>query len=345
MIYQISVPPYAQQKSIIKANYDRFPEYPLLIIGKESYLQGVIENSDEGHSETGRMIHNLQIGSYCSIALDIYFLIGRNKNYSRVSTSVARVLHTANNIYAAHHEKGSVIIKNDVWIGRKVSVMSGVTIHNGAVIAACSHVVKDVPPYAIVGGNPAKVIGYRFSEEIIEQLEKIQWWNWSDEKIEQNAKYFNDDVDGFCERFYKESCEEIEEVHKNAIEHGKDTYFMLVDYGDNYSVLEEVLNEFIKKWCQCEDKKLELFFEEQNTEEIKYMLELMKIIIGLYKDPNLKCEISLQCGNLQMVKYHLVYADHLIINRNENTILLMDYARKYGTNIEIISGVDVPIFT
>lgn len=153
MIYQVSVPPYQKQKGKVMAHYGDFPEYTLLTIGKESYLQGIIENSDEGHSQTGRMIHNLQIGGYCSIAAEVYFLIGRNKDYSRVSTSVARVLHNAKNMYEKHHEKGSIIVKNDVWMGRKVSIMSGVTVHNGAVIAALSHVVKDVPPYAIVGGG------------------------------------------------------------------------------------------------------------------------------------------------------------------------------------------------
>lgn len=65
--------------------------------------------------------------------------------------------------------------------------MSGIKIGNGAVIAANSHVVKDVPAYSIVGGNPAKVIKYRFSQEQIEKLEKIQWWNWEDQKIKENV--------------------------------------------------------------------------------------------------------------------------------------------------------------
>lgn len=69
-------------------------------------------------------------------------------------------------------QKGTIIIQNDVWIGSNVTIIPGVVIRNGAVIARNSHVVSDVPPYAIVGGNPAKVIGYRFSSEQIEKLQK-----------------------------------------------------------------------------------------------------------------------------------------------------------------------------
>jgi virginiamycin A acetyltransferase len=81
--------------------------------------------------------------------------------------------------------------------------MSGVKIGNGAVIAANSHVVKDVPDYAIVGGNPAKIIKYRFSETQIEKLLSIKWWEWSDEKINENLEYIlNPNIDLFIQNFH-----------------------------------------------------------------------------------------------------------------------------------------------
>ena len=82
--------------------------------------------------------------------------------------------------------KGDTIVGNDVWFGRECMILPGIKIGDGAVIAARAVVVQDVPPYAVVGGNPAKIIKYRFSEEIIEELLKIQWWNWDLDKI---AKY------------------------------------------------------------------------------------------------------------------------------------------------------------
>jgi len=74
-----------------------------------------------------------------------------------------------------------------VWIANGVTIMSGVKIGDGAIIAANSHVVKDVDPYSIVGGNPAKIIKYRFTKEQIKNLLEIKWWNWSDDKINQNV--------------------------------------------------------------------------------------------------------------------------------------------------------------
>jgi len=82
--------------------------------------------------------------------------------------------------------KGDTIIANDVWIGYAATIMPSVKIGNGAIIATKSVVTKDVPDYAIVGGNPAKVIRYRFEKETIDALLKIAWWNWSAEKITEH---------------------------------------------------------------------------------------------------------------------------------------------------------------
>lgn len=173
MKYLVTVPPYTLKfLNVILGQYQDFPKYSLCSIDRESYIiSAMVENSDEGWSQEGRMVHNFQIGRYCSMAEDLFFLIGRGKDYEHVSTSAAKVFHQRGEVIGhKHHEKGSIIIENDVWIGRKASVMSGVTIHNGAIVGAMSHVVKDVPPYAIVGGNPARVIGYRFDEKIIQKL-------------------------------------------------------------------------------------------------------------------------------------------------------------------------------
>ena len=86
--------------------------------------------------------------------------------------------------------KCEVVIGNDVWIGEDVVITKGVNIGNGAIIAAKSVVNKNVPPYSIVAGNPAKVKKTRFDDRIITILEKIRWWDWSLEKIEENYKIF-----------------------------------------------------------------------------------------------------------------------------------------------------------
>ena len=93
------------------------------------------------------------------------------------------------NVASAWDNKGDIIIDNDVWIGYEAIIMAGVHIGDGAVIAARAVVTKDVPPYTIVGGTPARKIRMRFEEEIIVKLQQIQWWNWPVEKIRQSLPY------------------------------------------------------------------------------------------------------------------------------------------------------------
>jgi acetyltransferase-like isoleucine patch superfamily enzyme len=98
--------------------------------------------------------------------------------------------------------KGDIIIENDVWIGSTATIMSAVKISNGAVVGAGSVVTKDVPPYAIVAGNPAKVVKYRFTEEQIEKLLSIAWWDWEEQKIRDNAMImWSNNIDDFINKF------------------------------------------------------------------------------------------------------------------------------------------------
>lgn len=97
-------------------------------------------------------------------------------------------------------ERKNIIIGHDVWIGARAFIRDGVRIGNGAVVAAGAVVVKDVPDYAIVGGVPAKIIRFRFSPEIIEQLLRIQWWDWSVHKLSAAQPYFvKEDINSFIE--------------------------------------------------------------------------------------------------------------------------------------------------
>ena len=129
----------------------------------------------------------LTVGNFCSIAQNVKIYLGGNHRIDWVTTYPFG--HIYKNIFNKFNgighpaTKGDVIIGNDVWIADNVTIMSGVTIGDGAVIANNSHVVKDVEPYALVGGNPAKLIKYRFTKEQIEKLLEIKWWYWDDEKI------------------------------------------------------------------------------------------------------------------------------------------------------------------
>lgn len=135
------------------------------------------------------------IGSFVSIAQNVNISQG-NHSIDGVSSHpfflLKRFGFLENDKAKEIPKDGPVVIGHDVWIGRDVTILSSVNIGNGAVIAAGAVVTKDVPPYAIVGGVPAKVIRYRFDEETIEKLLALEWWCWGDQKIKENVDLFFD---------------------------------------------------------------------------------------------------------------------------------------------------------
>ena len=143
----------------------------------------------------------LIVGNFCSIADGVKIYLGGNHRTDWVTTYPFG--HTNQHIFKFNGHghpstKGDVIIGNDVWIANNVTIMSGVTIGDGVVIANNSHVVKNVEPYSLVGGNPAKLIKYRFTKEQIENLLEIKWWDWDDDKINKYTPLLcNNNIDDF----------------------------------------------------------------------------------------------------------------------------------------------------
>lgn len=130
------------------------------------------------------------IGKFCSISDNVIIFLGGNHRPDWVSTypflSFTDSFPEAKNIAGHPSTKGDVVIGNDVWIGSHVVILSGVKVGDGAVIGAYSIVTKHVPPYAIVAGNPARIIRYRFDEQTITQLLELKWWDWPIERIRKN---------------------------------------------------------------------------------------------------------------------------------------------------------------
>ncbi len=164
---------------------------------------------------------NVLGGRFCSLAGGIYFSMGGNHPMKSVTTSPIDVDFVVKGIFGAVRpnlqaipdiriQHRQIIFGHDVWIGKDAEIMGGVKIGNGAVIGAKAVVAKDIPPYAIAVGNPARVIKYRFDAETIKKFLAVKWWNWSLEKIADNFPLMND-VEKFLAAHYSPELAEIPE--------------------------------------------------------------------------------------------------------------------------------------
>lgn len=164
-------------------------------IGKQSYISEPLDYKDA----------HVIVGNYSSISEGFYPHYNLNhpsvENRSLVSNYPFGTRWGLDE-YNFPLGDGMITIGNDVWIGREVKVMDGINIGDGAIIAAYSVVTKDVPPYAMVAGNPAIIKYFRFSTEEIRKLEQIKWWDWDEETIKQRMSAFKD-VDTFIDNYEK----------------------------------------------------------------------------------------------------------------------------------------------
>ena len=181
-------------------NYDRLcflknvVKNPNIIVGDYTYYDDfeTVENFEKNVKYLFDFIGDkLIIGKFCMIASDVIFIMnGANHLTESISTYPFAIFGgdwSRAMDGKSYPTKGDTTIGNDVWIGFGATIMPGVTIGDGAIIAAKSVVIKDVEPYSVVGGNPAKEIKKRFSEQKIAELLEQKWWDWPIEKITQNV--------------------------------------------------------------------------------------------------------------------------------------------------------------
>lgn len=132
--------------------------------------------------------YKVKIGKYCSIGKKVTFILSGAHKTDFISTFPLSVFLKNAGASSIIYHKGDINVGNDVWIGYGAIIMPGITIGDGAIIGAMSVVTKNVNPYEIVAGNPARVIRTRFNEKEIERLLKIKWWNWDTKTVSENAK-------------------------------------------------------------------------------------------------------------------------------------------------------------
>lgn len=173
----------------------------LLGVGQGTYFDrniNIISWSDE---------YRIIVGKYCSIGRDCNFFLHANHRPDWITTSSQLWGPVTPDVADMHMRmghptcKGDIIVENDVWIGAKSTIMSGIKIGNGAIVGATATVTKDVPPFAIVVGNPAKIVKYRFTEKQREALLKIAWWDWTEDRIKTEAMdLWSERINDFIDR-------------------------------------------------------------------------------------------------------------------------------------------------
>lgn len=190
---------------------DKNVKFPLMGYDKLCYLKNVITNpkisvGDYTYYDDFEDVANFErnvkysfdfindqliIGKFCMIASDVKFIMNGANHLSKAISSYPFAIF-GNGWEGAmegktYPNKGNIVVGNDVWIGYNATIMAGVTIGDGAIIATNATVVNDVTPYTIVGGNPARLIKKRFEEDQITQLLELKWWDWPIERITANV--------------------------------------------------------------------------------------------------------------------------------------------------------------
>ena len=209
--------PYRFENQFSSQLLDKTVKHPNIKVGRFSYYSGYHHKHD--FTECVRYLHDkredvdkLIIGSFCSIGSGAVFMMAGNQGHNTQWASTfpfyfqANIFKTAKNGF---EKAGDTTIGNDVWIGSEAMIMPGVTIGDGAVIAARAVVVKDVAPYTIVGGNPASVIKSRFSEKQIKQLLTMKWWNWKEQSVKKAMPFIcSSDINALWE-YWQEHKKEL----------------------------------------------------------------------------------------------------------------------------------------
>ncbi|MCR3760247.1 CatB-related O-acetyltransferase [Clostridium felsineum] len=310
----IKVSPKASIRTFVFQNGDK-KDFPLFTIGKNSYI-----NDMNIQVSTGNEIINIHIGNYTSIAYNVTLLIDRNHDYKSISTcpmlEVRRKLH----------RKGQIIIGHDVWIGNNVTILSGVRIGNGVVVGAGTLVTKDVEPYAIVVGNPMRMIKYRFHNKEIQKLQSIRWWNWDKSKIDNNIKWFGEEIEAFIDEFY-------EDINICTDKRNSKDILFIWDFNYKYSIWKKVLKEYLNVFSKEDDIKLVIKIKKEDELNIG---EIHKLI-GRKKDAA-EILVTKEADEKSLFKD----ANYFITTRSPNTMKYIDWADEF--NVKLLSGVDFPIF-
>lgn len=310
--------------------------FPFLSVDRDSYLVGVeVQSGINFDIDSGR--HCIAIGKCCSLAESITFMIDLNHDYKSVCQGGLSFLSDMR-VTSKIPRKGSIILQNDVWVGHGATVMAGVTLHNGCVVAADSVITKDVPPYAIVGGNPAKILQYRFNEDTVAGLQKIAWWDWPVEIQKERRDDFLLPASEFVSKYLPEAEMRLQKVHISNLHRDinkKKSILLIPDFSEPYPLYPKIFKQYFSK--DRSDKELIIYVPGRESKPEN--LQILNKILQQYE--SVDCDVILQVGEDLDESILFQHADYFITTRSCETVFRTCLADLYGT--KIIYGTDEPL--
>lgn len=314
-------------------------EFTAMTLGPGSYLVN-------GSLEYGSIDCHVLIGRYSSLGHRLKFVIGLNHDGSEVTTYPFRDLldppndGVLNHYFASNHYQ--IIIGNDVWIGCDVTILGGVRIGNGAIIGAGAVIAKDVPPYAVVAGNPARIVKFRFAQDVIDKLQEIKWWNWPEEKIKENVSLFEHPssfVNLFPPPTHSNIGEDIARDIQSLKDSGHTVFFFVADFAAKRPIWEKVLRQYLAKFT--DNDKTVLLFASENNEDYQDHIGAVEELLDK-ESPN-HPSVALLGAVMPILSDLVRMSDYFITTRKDVSSQGVDFASGHG--VGILSGLDYEIFS
>ena len=314
--------------------------FPLVTLDVDSYIVGAeLQTSVNFFTDPAR--HCLAIGKVCSLADGITILLNLDHDYASVTQGDPMfLLEDQQETLAARRapRKGTIIIQNDVWVGHGATIMNGVTLHNGCVVGTNAMVTKDVPPYAIVGGNPARVLKYRFDPEIIDALQRIAWWDWPDEALRERKMDFFLPPAEFVAKYLPlaDNPPPFADILPEAREAGREIVLFVPDVESKWPLYPSVLAEYFTKDRPHAELLLYLPEELSKPEHLRSLEEAL----SQYEDRD--SYVTLQTGTTLDERLLFQCADYYVTTRSRPTVARTCLADLYQA--KILYGTDTQLF-
>lgn len=308
-------------------------------VGAGSYLV-------DGEFECSDMDCHILVGAYSSLAHRLKFNIALNHDSKSVSNYNFEAIEKQNStLVEPAVNPHQIVIGSDVWIGSDVIIMGGVTIGNGAIIGAGAVVAKDIPPYAVAVGNPARVIKYRFSEEIVARLQRIKWWNWEHDRILASREYM-DDVAAFTERFGAEvapvpdlaEARELAELRAA----GYDIFAMIPDFTTEERHYYGVVVDYLRTYTVEDRVALLLLLDRDNLSARDIAMLAALLEEAGERAPRV---VIAQYASLAELQALTASVTTVITTKDASASLLVDYGADVGARVLYAADLEQRIFS